>query len=162
MLTMKFIYIAGFVSLILVSSVSPSVAQFAGGLKYVTLSSNSPVVQSGKGSTMVVTLRVKPGFHINSVKPNDPDLLATTLTVTPVKGLRFGRATFPLATVISSPALSAQPLSVYVGTVKFSVPVDSSKAGTYHVPISVFYQGCNETACFPPKTDSLDVTVLVK
>jgi hypothetical protein len=141
-------------------------AQYPGGLEYAatSVSFTPKTMHPGATGTLVVTIRVLPGFHINSVKPNDPDLLATLVTVTPTHGLMFGRATFPKARTISAPSLSQRPLSVYTGLNKIIVGVDVPKnasRGEYKVPVSVFYQGCNSNACFPPKTDDLIATVKV-
>jgi hypothetical protein len=153
--------------IVFVISIGTALAQLPGGLKYASTSVavTPKAVPRGGASTIDVTIKVAPGFHINSVKPNDPDLIATTAYAGPVKGLKYGDTVYPTAKTISAPSLSQKPLSVYTGTsiikIRFTVSV-SVKPGQYVIPVSVSYQGCNTSACFPPKTDTLNAKIVVK
>jgi DsbC/DsbD-like thiol-disulfide interchange protein len=118
----------------------------------------------GSRASLIVTITVKPGFHINSDSPNDPDLIPTVVTATAAKGIVVSPAAYPHATVINAPSLSQKPLSVYVGKVFVKVPLKISpivKPGLYKVNVSVSYQGCNSNSCYPPDTKTLTAILSV-
>jgi hypothetical protein len=142
-------------------------AQMPGGLQYATTSASISPAHAAPGShaTVTVTVHVSSGFHINSATPNDSDLIATDVSVAESHGITVGKPVYPAAKTIQAPALSQKPLSVYIGTAKIEVPVTisrSAKPGKYVLPVVISYQGCNASACYPPRTDNRAVTLLVR
>jgi DsbC/DsbD-like thiol-disulfide interchange protein len=121
-------------------------------------------VNQGGTAILTISIDVSSGYHIYAVKQSDPDLIPTSVTVSPVKGLKVGSPVYPEAKKIVVPS-SATPLSVYLGSNKVTFPVSVTpavKRGKYAVPVTVTYQACNASACFPPQTDNLTATLVVK
>ncbi|MGI4788852.1 MAG: protein-disulfide reductase DsbD domain-containing protein [Janthinobacterium lividum] len=138
----------------------------SGGPKIATVSAVSKpasVVRGGKG-VLFVTVSVKPNYHINANKPNDPDYIATVFTVQPVSGVQFGPAHYPAAKLVKV-SYSPKPLLVYMGQATLSIPFTVTKAaapGMKMLTGSVSYQGCNATSCYPPTSAPVTVRVTVK
>jgi thiol:disulfide interchange protein DsbD len=105
-----------------------------------------------------VTLELRPGFHVNSNKPNDEFLIPLKLTWTS-SGIDAGTVDYP-APRLEKSDFSTQPLSVFDGTfaivTHFHAP-DSAAAGAGVVKGKLRYQACNNRECLQPKT--IDITV---
>ncbi len=145
---------------------SVAFGQVPSGLKYVSTSAKAEpaTIPAGGKSTIDVKLSVISGFHINAAKPKDPDLIPTAVSEVVTPGFKFGAVIYPKAVVINAPSLSQQPLLVYLGSNIVKIPITASKSvkpGLYKLSVSVQYQGCNTSACFPPKTDNISVPVVV-
>jgi hypothetical protein len=146
--------------------VIPASAQSPRGPKYASVSDSiSPTaIAPGQGGKLVIFLTVAPGFHVNSVKPTDPSLIATTFAPASAAGLRFGPAKFPKAVMIKT-AGSTEAIPVYMGAVRIIVPftvAPSARAGSLTVGGTLTYQGCNSNSCYPPANDSISAKVVVK
>jgi hypothetical protein len=147
--------------------VVPVLAQSMPMLKYASVSATAVPAAATIGGTakIVVTIAVSPGFHVNSAHPNDPDLIPTVVSTASVPGLIFGTPVYPTSKTINAPSLSQKPLSVYTGTIKIRIGIKvakSAKPGSYKVPITVSYQGCNASACYPPTSSTVSTTVTVQ
>jgi hypothetical protein len=141
-------------------------AQMMGGPKFATTSVHISPAAAKPGSSvkLVLAIDIAAGYHINSVKPHDPDLIATDVSVSSVPGLNIGTPVYPIAKTLKE-AGSSTPLSVYIGQANIIVPIAvpaSTKPGKYLVPVTLTYQGCDSNSCFPPKTENLTASLLVK
>ena len=135
-------------------------------LKYATVSATaSPkIVHPGSTVLLKILVKVSPGFHINSDKPNDPDLIPTAVSFGPEKSVAYGSPSFPNPKTISAPSLSQKPLSVFTGTAVILDKVTvspSAKPGQYTLSASVSYQGCNMNSCYPPTSSTVNASVKV-
>ncbi len=127
-------------------------------------SSPKVLVSSGHGS-LLISVVVKPEYHLQSHHPLDKFLVPAEVTITPVKGLRFGKVLFPPAKLIAaSPQITSQgKLSVYEGHFVITVPFHVSANapdGPTPVHAAFTFQACNAQSCLPPQT--LKMSALLK
>lgn len=109
--------------------------------------------QRGRPARVSLVIDIPGGYHINSNRPLETYLIATSVKVEPEDGLRAGPVSYP------RPALrifkfSKKQLSVYEGQVrlKFNVTVPANHAdGSAKLKARVRLQSCNDEVCFPPK-----------
>lgn len=121
----------------------------------VTADPITPVtVRLGSRAPLQITLRVQPGFHINSSQPLTPELIPTQVHFTPPEDLVIAKVQYPAGVLMSFPFDPTTKLSVYSGavTVKAMVlPTPKAGTGTYTVHAEVKYQACDNNSCYPPK-----------
>jgi uncharacterized protein YyaL (SSP411 family) len=100
-------------------------------------------------------LNILNGFHINAHEPQgDMPLIATRLTVsTPGASIEY-----PPGEEQGFPFVE-QPVRVYSGEVTILVQFSQPPLPESHVKLSLSYQACDESACFPPVTKQIEVEV---
>jgi DsbC/DsbD-like thiol-disulfide interchange protein len=140
-------------------------AQAPGGIAYAKVSAvaQPSSLKPGSRGAVLVTIDVEPGFHINSVKPADPYMIPTKLSIKPLAGFTVGSTIYPPNKTVKE-SYSPKPLLVYEGKAVIKVPIKAAsglKPGHYMFNGMLTYQGCNHTACFPPKTPAIHVPVTV-
>src|SRR5512146_1181705 len=111
-------------------------------------------LKPGASSPLEVEARILPGWHINSNHPNSTDFIRTTLSVTPPAAVKAGAVTYPPADEIAPAFSGGEKLSVFTGTMKFTVPL-SAAAGfkpdaDAEIAVTLEYQPCNDNICMPP------------
>jgi hypothetical protein len=151
---MRKVIVAAAVALTAAVSTNAALAQAPGGVKVATVSAAVVplIAHSGGKGTVLVTVIVSPHFHINAHRPNDPDLIPTTLTMGKAGGISFGAPVFP-ASMSVKVGYEKKPMLVYTGRAVFRVPFTvskSAKPGRQTLAGSLGYQGCNATSCYPP------------
>ena len=109
--------------------------------------------ESGKKGEVLVTFVVPDGYHLY----HDMMLVETT----PVAGLIFDKAVFPMGHLIADPANPAQLREVFDTTVQVKIPVTSSTVGRYSTDITVQFQGCKDTLCYMPKSETVSTSIEV-
>ena len=118
------------------------------------------------GSVRVeLRIRVSPGYHINSNKPNSEFLIPTRLKLSPPANLAPGAIVYPEGKDLTFAFSPKEKLSVYSGdfTVRAELRASgSAPAGTYKVPGELRYQACNDRACFPPTKLPVEFEVTVR
>jgi hypothetical protein len=127
---------------------------------------SQPTVKVKRGTPATVTLKVAlpPGFHANSAKPTDPNLIPLVLKWTggPLAGAAI---TYPKPQMEEYSFTAGKPISVVTGDfsfiTKFQVPA-SAAPGPATETGTVRYQACNDRMCFPPKTVNVNLTVDVE
>jgi hypothetical protein len=130
----------------------------------VTASVAPSTVERGHSGKIVISVKVAAGFHIQSSKPSDPNLIATVFKPMPAPGMRFGTAVYPIPTLVKV-AGSNQPLQAYVGEVRIAIPFvvsRSAKVGKLPVAGMLTYQACNSTSCYPPVSRAVSAKVVIK
>ena len=110
-----------------------------------------------------LTVTLPEGFHVQSNKPRDPDLIPTELTVEAPAGVTVTEVVFP-APIDVTLAGSNQPLAVFERT--FSIGVQFAlapnvAAGRIDVPARLRYQACDDKACFAPTNATATWTINV-
>jgi len=123
-------------------------------------------IQPGHAGRITVSATIAPGFHIQSHKPFDHNLVPTELTLKKVSGIQFGNVIYPKA--ISIPASKVitplGKLAVYEGTVKIYVPfhiLKTATAGKRIIKLDLQTQACNAVSCFIPQDDKLTASIHV-
>ncbi len=118
-------------------------------------------------STLYVRFELAKGLHIYG-DPLPSGFVSTTVTVDETKGLRTGSPRYPKTKPVVFDALDVT-LNVFEGIVDVAIPVSLTaevmnwtlrdKPESIEIPISIRYQACSDTVCYPPKTEKLSVTV---
>jgi DsbC/DsbD-like thiol-disulfide interchange protein len=131
----------------------------------------SDKAQRGRAVQGSIVIDVPSGYHINSSKPLETYLIATSLKVDAPNGVRVGPISYPRA-LLKSFKFSQKKLSVYEGQARvlFSVTLPANySGGSLELKARVRLQSCNDEVCFPPKTydkemriDVVDATDRVK
>jgi len=114
----------------------------------------SEPLRPGATSRLEVEAEVLSGWHINSDHPKSADFIRTTLSVAPPAAVKAGVVTYPPAEEIAPAFSGGEKLSVFSGTMKFTVPL-SAEAGFKPDPggkvaVTLEYQPCNDAICMPP------------
>ena len=122
-------------------------------VKISTLKLSGPL-RPGATSQLEVEAEIRSGWHINSDHPKSADFIRTTLSVTPPAAVKAGVVTYPPAEEIAPAFSGGEKLSVFSGTMKFTVPL-SAAAGFKpdpggEVAVTLEYQPCNDAICMPP------------
>ncbi|HEX7287218.1 MAG TPA: protein-disulfide reductase DsbD domain-containing protein [Candidatus Angelobacter sp.] len=156
-----------FAGLILAAAQQPSASQQADAVRQAaavqpdasrTFVSFEPVstihVAPGKFAPAVFRFHVKPGYHINSNKPTEPELIPTVMHFSLPGDVVIGRMVYPPGQLTSFPFNPTEKLSVYSGEVLIKARVvapESAATGTYTIHGELKYQACDNNACYPPK-----------
>jgi DsbC/DsbD-like thiol-disulfide interchange protein len=120
-------------------------------------------VSCAAGSTVPlrVELRIGRGWHVNSHTPKESFLIPTDLNLKPSAGT-LSEVGYP-PHVEKSFEFSDGPVAVYEGTVLLltDLEVPEAATGTITVTGTLSYQACDEHACYPPASISLQSTISV-
>jgi len=132
-------------------------------VKPQTLVSPNPVPR-GKAFEIAVVVEIAKGFHMNSHKPTDPYLIATTLTPQAPAGFEIVDTIYPDGQKEKFAFSPNKPLDVYTGKVtlrlKLSAHADAPLGATT-LPITLRYQACNDTTCLQPVKIPVDAKFTV-
>ena len=107
------------------------------------------VEPAAKGKTLVVKASLEPGWHVNSHRPSEDYLIATSVKVDAGPGVRAGEANYPEG-VLKKFSFAEKPLSVYEGAFSVSVPLTFEGGEPSEIAGAVEYQACNDTQCLAP------------
>ena len=110
-------------------------------------------MMQGETKDMVVTFVVPEGYHLYQ----DMMLVAPNTT----GGLTFSAPVFPMGKLKKDPANPDQMREVFDTPVQVKVPVTSTTTGVYMTELKVQYQGCKDTLCYMPKTETVETTIQV-
>jgi uncharacterized protein YcnI len=121
-------------------------------VKPQTLVSLEPVPR-GKSFEIAVVVEIAKGFHMNSHKPTDPYLIATTLTPQVPSGFDLADTIYPEGHEEKFSFSPNKPLNVYTGKVVLRLKLTAhpdAALGATTIPITLRYQACNDTTCLQP------------
>lgn len=121
-------------------------------------------VSPGESATLVVTLKVKPGFHVNANPPSEQGFIGTAISFDKSAGLIFGKPLYPVGEKHRF-RFSDKQLAVYQGETSVRVPLQiesSVTGGARLIKGRVRYQACNEQNCLLPETASFQATLQIK
>jgi uncharacterized protein len=110
-------------------------------------------VPRGKDFQIAVVVNIESGYHMNSHKPSDSYLIATTLTPQLPAGFTLVDTMYPAGRNEKFPFSPDKPLNVYSGSVTLKMKLtaqDAAPIGSTTIPITLRYQACNNSACLPP------------
>jgi DsbC/DsbD-like thiol-disulfide interchange protein len=109
--------------------------------------------QRGRAVRVSIVIDIPRGYHINSNRPLETYLIATSVKVEPENGLRAGAVSYPRP-LLKTFKFSKKQLSVYEGQVrlKFNVTVPANFSdGSAKLKARTRLQSCDDEVCFPPK-----------
>jgi uncharacterized protein YyaL (SSP411 family) len=107
-----------------------------------------------------VRLNILKGFHVNAHQPGAPKdlpLVSTTLTVVG-EAARRAHVEYPPGEEQRF-AFADQPIRVYNGEVTLVVRLVAPLPSGSSVRLNLSYQACDDTACLPPVTKQVEVSV---
>ena len=110
-------------------------------------------VPRGKSFEIAVVVEIAKGFHMNSHKPTDPYLIATTLTPQVPAGFDIVDTIYPEGRQEKFSFSPNKPLNVYTGKVTLRLKLaahQDARLGATTIPITLRYQACNDTTCLQP------------
>jgi hypothetical protein len=140
------------------SAAVPSAASIVKARSFVSLER----VPRGKEFQVAVVADIKSGYHVNSHKPSDEYLIATTLTPQLPAGFQVLDTIYPAGRQEKFTFSPDKPLDVYTGSVVFKVRMVAqadAAIGAVNIPVILRYQACNDTTCLPPVKIPVDVRV---
>ena len=151
------------VALLVVLAGSAS-AQSFGGFQAASIAPPGLVaIAPGQDATVALTIRIRPGDHINSNKPAEDYLIATKLTWDQ-SPLKLKAVDYPEAESVKY-SFSPKPLLVYSGNVTvnstFSVPKDAP-ADLTELTGTLLYQACDDKTCFRPQKIPVKVATITE
>jgi hypothetical protein len=110
-------------------------------------------VPRGKEFKIAVVADIASGFHMNSHKPTDDYLIATTLKVQLPAGFELIDTIYPQGKLEKFSFSPNHPLDVYSESVTLLLrlsPKFAAALGPTEIPMVLRYQACNDSACLPP------------
>ena len=117
--------------------------------------------QRGRPVRVSIVIDIPSGYHINSNRPLETYLIATSVKVDPPNGIRAGAVSYPRP-LLRNFKFSKKQLSVYEGQARLkftlTVPVNYSE-NSANIKARVRLQSCNDEVCFPPKNYDLSLKI---
>ena len=120
-------------------------------------------VSPGETLELTLELNIRPGYHINSQKPEDELLIPTSVEFKELPVVEVKEIIFPPA-VKKKFKFSEKMLSVYEGQIKVKVRLklaDDFCGSSLELPGQVRYQACNNEACLRPMSLPFKVNLKV-
>jgi len=117
----------------------------------------------GETIDLAVRLTIDKGWHVNSNKPLDTNLIATSLDMPLKSPAALGKVNYPDGRKIKL-AFSTDEMNVYQSTVWIRTSIalkKDARAGTVLLPLAVEAQSCSDTACLEPQTHRLGLTITI-
>lgn len=121
-------------------------------------------VPRGKTFEVAIVVEIARGYHMNSHKPTDPYLIATTLTPQLPAGFEILDTVYPEGQQEKFAFSPNKPLNVYTGKVTLKLRVAAhidAPLGASTIPITLRYQACNDTTCLQPVKVPVDAKITV-
>ena len=120
-------------------------------------------VQPGGTARAAITVRLPEGFHMNSDRPRDPNLIPITVSMEAVPAVVSATVAFPEAIDLKQ---EGEPVPLRVFEREFAIGVQFTAAadaaiGVSRVPLRVRYQACDEKQCYLPITAPLEINLSV-
>src|SRR4029077_20582105 len=119
-------------------------------------------VQPGGSARTAIIVRLPEGFHMNSDKPRDENLIPITVSMEAVAAVAGATAAVPDPIDLKQEA-SPIPLRVFERefAIRLEVKVASDAAGPHKLPLRVRYQAGDEKQCYLPITAPLELNLSV-
>jgi DsbC/DsbD-like thiol-disulfide interchange protein len=148
---------------IVTSLLAVSTASFAETVAAVSAVAKPAKVARGGHGVLVLTLTVKPGYHVNAHTLKDASYIPTVVAPKAAPGITFGEPKYPKSETVQMQGVG--PMQVYTGHVVISVPytvTPAAKPGKASLGATVNYQGCNSQSCYPPTSADASAAITVK
>src|SRR5215213_6851227 len=120
-------------------------------------------IKPGGSARAAITVRLPEGFHMNSDKPRDKNLIPITVSMEAVPAVTGATAAFPEPVDLKQ---EGEPVPLRVFEREFAIGVQVSVAadaapGAQKLPLRVRYQACDEKQCYLPITAPLELNLSV-
>lgn len=124
------------------------------------------VVVPGQEATVAVELSIVPGYHAQSARPHQPNLVPTQVRIARAPAdIKVGPPRYPVGKDIKTRALGAEEnVSVYEDGAIILLPVvvaADAAPGLREIALEVETQACDEQSCLLPKTLPLSVKFII-
>jgi thioredoxin:protein disulfide reductase len=143
---------------------SNALAQGSAKVVHVAPGESSYKVKRGAAAQLAVTISIDEGYHINSNRPTDRNLIATALKLDRRPGLTTTPIIYPKAKMQTF-EFSPKPLSVFEGkaVLKFNARALPSLApGAQTLTGKLTVQACNNQQCLRPQTVDVSIPLQVE
>jgi hypothetical protein len=119
-------------------------------------------LKQGAAAQVALVVDIEDGYHINSNRPSDKNLVATALKFDRTAGLSTRPVAYPRARMQKF-EFSEKPLSVFEGKITFKLTtraLPTVPAGSHVLKGKLTVQACNNKICLRPQT--VDVAIPVE
>jgi thiol:disulfide interchange protein DsbD len=144
------------------AAASPAPAPKApAALRKVSAAVEGDALRAGGSSRVVVTVTLSPEFHVNSHKPSQDYLIATSIETETTDGLQIGGWKYPEGERRHF-AFSEEPILVYEGSFKVEGEIKAPAGlppSRRNVRLILKYQACTADRCYPPKKEPIAIAV---
>jgi uncharacterized protein len=100
---------------------------------------------------IVLNIRIRPGWHINSHRPLQADLIATELAVRNGSGWELTAMNYPEAQ-LKKLGFSQAELALFEGDFNIQATLTPRAGHGARIPLRLTLQACNDRSCLPPET----------
>ena len=125
--------------------------------------SSYKIKRSGTVQVSVV-IEIENGYHINSNRPSDKNLIPTALRIDRTAGLSASPVIYPKAKLVKFD-FSPKPLSVFEGKTVLKLTVRalaSLTPGSHELKSKLTAQACNKEQCLRPQTVDVNIPLQVE
>jgi len=136
-----------------------ALAQGSGRVVKVSTGESLYKIKRGGVAQIAVVLEIDHGYHINSNRPSDKNLIPTALKFERAAGLTTSPVIYPKAK-LQKFEFSPKPLSVFEGKTVLRLTaraLPTAAPGAQGLKAKLTVQACNDQACLRPQT--IDVTI---
>ena len=150
-----------FLFALLIGLSAQALAQSSSSVVKVRPGASSYTLKQGTAAKLEVVLDIDSGYHINSNRPNDRNLVATALKFDRMPGLVVTPVVYPKAKMQKF-EFSEKPLSVFEGNtvLRFTArALPTADATALKGKLTI--QACNDQLCLRPQTVDVSIPIQV-
>lgn len=152
--------------LLLILGLFSSIGFAQGSAKVVKVSPGESAykIKRGGNAQLVVVIDIDNGYHINSNRPSDKNLIATALKIERLAGLSTSPVIYPKPK-LEKFEFSPKPLSVFEGKTILKLTaraLPSLAAGSHALKARLTVQACNSQQCLRPQTVDVSIPLQVE
>ena len=149
----------------LLLTISGSFAQFGLDKKVISVDivSSQDKVIAGEEFKIAISIKIEKGLHINSDSPKEEFQIPTMVEFESVENISFGKPLFPEAE-LKAFSFSEEKIAVFEDNIYVFSTISTSpnlSLGLLKIKAKVSYQGCDDTVCFPPGEESIELEIEV-
>lgn len=151
-----------FLFVLLGCSSAPAMAQTSSSVIKVRPADSNYKLKQGAAAQVGLVVEIDDGYHINSNRPRDKNLIATALKFDRTPGLTTSAVIYPRAKTEKF-EFSPKPLSVFDGKVTFKLTaraLPTASTGNHVLKGKLTIQACNNEICL--KYQTVDVAIPVE
>ncbi len=120
-------------------------------------------IKRGEDARIEVVLNIEDGYHVNSNRPPDKNLIPTELKIENLEGLVAEPVVYPKAKMRKF-EFSPKPLAVFEGKTVLSFTARATPelaAGAHTIKGKLTVQACNHERCLRPQTVDVEIPIEV-